>query len=91
MARVLADDSPAGRGTLSRGAADRGQRGEAAGAVAEWLSDGAERYLVRAKASSLDGVSAALNAETAEVAVGKAPRRHSHSYSHSRHRIRRLT
>ena len=52
------------------------------------LSGGAERYLVRAETSSLDAVSVALNAETAEVAAGKAPHRHSHSYS--RHRIRRL-
>jgi hypothetical protein len=51
--------------------------------------------LVRAKpnwggeTSSLDAVSAALHAETAEVAAGINLRRHSRSYSHSRHRIRR--
>jgi hypothetical protein len=54
------------------------------------LSGGAEPYLVRAETSSLDAVSVALNAETAEVAVGKAPHRRNHSYSHSRLRIRRL-
>jgi hypothetical protein len=52
------------------------------------LSGGAERYLVRAETSSLDAVSVALHAETAEVAAGNL-RRHSHSYSHSRHRLRR--
>ena len=35
------------------------------------LSGGAERYLVRAETSSLDAVSAALHAETAEVAAGR--------------------
>jgi hypothetical protein len=55
----------------------------------EMLSGGAEPYLVHAETSSLDAVSVALNAETAEVAAGKPPHRHSHSYSHSRHRIRR--
>jgi hypothetical protein len=53
------------------------------------LSGGAERYLVRAETSSLDAVSAALHAETAEVAAGRNLRRHSHSYSHSRRRTRR--
>jgi hypothetical protein len=48
-------------------------------------SGGAERYL---ETSSLDAVSAGLNAETAEVAAGNL-HRHSHSYNHSRHRIRR--
>jgi hypothetical protein len=53
------------------------------------LSSGAELYLVRAETSSLDAVSAALHAETAEVAAGRNLRRHSHSYSHSRRRTRR--
>ena len=53
------------------------------------LSGGAERDLVRAEASSLDAVSAALYAEAAEVSSSCNLRRHSHSYSHSRHRIRR--
>ena len=60
----------------------------AAGAFCVMLSGGAERYLVRAVTSSFDAVSAALHAETAEVAAGNL-RRHSHNCSHSRHRIRR--
>jgi hypothetical protein len=58
------------------------------------LSGGAERYLVRAETSSLDAVSldavsAALHAETAEVASSRNLCRHSHS--HSRHRLRRAS
>jgi hypothetical protein len=68
---------------------DCGELRQAAGAVTVMLSGGAERDLVRAEASSLDAVSAALYAEAAEVASSCNLRRHSHSYSHSRHRIRR--
>jgi len=64
---------------------DCGELRQAAGAVTVMLSGGAERDLVRAEASSLDAVSAALYAEAAEVAAS----RHSRNYSHSRHRIRR--
>jgi hypothetical protein len=53
------------------------------------LSGGAERFLVRAEASSLDAVSTALHAEAAEVASSRHLRKHSHSYSHSPHRLRR--
>jgi hypothetical protein len=49
------------------------------------LSGGAERDLVRVETSSLDAVSAALHAETAEVASSRNLCRH----SHSRHRLRR--
>jgi hypothetical protein len=45
----------------------------------------AERRSCGAEASSFDAVSAALPLEAAEVAAS----RHSRSYSHSRHRIRR--
>jgi hypothetical protein len=67
------------------GPAGRERRTRSGGVM---LSGGAERFLVRAEASSLDTVSAALHAEAAEVA-SSCNRRHSRSYSHSRHRIRR--
>jgi hypothetical protein len=50
---------------------------------------GAEPCFVCLEASFLVAVSVALNAETAEVAAGKAPHRHSHNCSHSPHRILR--
>jgi hypothetical protein len=46
------------------------------------LSGGAERYLVRAEASSLDDVTAALHAEAGKVASSC----NRNSYSHSRRR-----